>query len=65
MSTASIIYGEEKKNVAAADGEILGDVIASLDLPIEQPCAGLGTCGRCKILVESGGNAPDEIEKNT
>ncbi|MBT7071943.1 MAG: DUF4445 domain-containing protein [Anaerolineae bacterium] len=63
MSQVSIIYGEEKKVVEATDGEILGDVIASLCLPIEQPCAGLGTCGRCKILVESGGNAPDETER--
>ncbi|MCP4141815.1 MAG: DUF4445 domain-containing protein [Chloroflexi bacterium] len=63
MSKVSIIYGEEKRTVEAADGEILGDVIASLDLPIEQPCAGLGTCGRCKVLVEEGGNKPDEIEE--
>jgi uncharacterized 2Fe-2S/4Fe-4S cluster protein (DUF4445 family) len=63
MSQVNIIYGEEKKIIEAADGEILGDVIASLDLPIEQPCAGLGTCGRCKVLVETGGNAPDEIER--
>lgn len=63
MSTVTIIYGEEKKIVEAEDGEILGDVIASLELPIEQPCAGRGTCGRCKILVEKGANAPDEIEE--
>jgi len=63
MSQVIIIYGEEKKIIEAEEGEILGDVIASLDLPIEQPCGGLGTCGRCKVLVEAGGNAPDEIEK--
>ena len=63
MSKVTIIYGEEKKIIEATDREILGDVIASLDLPIEQPCAGLGTCGRCKVLIESGGNAPDEIER--
>ncbi len=63
MSAVTIIHGEEKYVVQAQDGEILGDVIASLDLPIEQPCAGLGTCGRCKVLVESGGNAPKDIEK--
>ena len=58
----TIIYGEEQKITEAKEGEILGDVIASLDLPIEQPCAGLGTCGRCKVLVEKGGNIPDENE---
>ena len=64
MSKVSIIYGEEKKIVEAKDGDILGDVIASLDLTIEQPCAGRGTCGKCKVLVEKGGNPPDEIEES-
>lgn len=64
MSKVTIIYGEEKKVTEAKDGEILGDVIASLDLTIEQPCAGRGTCGKCKVLVEKGGNPPDEIEEN-
>ncbi len=30
---------------------------------MEQPCAGRGTCGKCKILVESGVAPPDEVEK--
>lgn len=64
MSKVTIIYGEEKKVAEAKDGEILGDVIASLDLTIEQPCAGRGTCGKCKVLVEKGGNPPDEIEES-
>ena len=63
MSKVTIIYGEEKKSVEEKDGEILGDVIASLDLTIEQPCAGCGTCGKCKVLVEKGGSIPDEIEE--
>ena len=63
MSKVTIIYGEEKKSVEAKDGEILGNVIAFLDLTIEQPCAGRGTCGKCKVLVEKGGSIPDEIEE--
>lgn len=31
-------------------------------IPLEQPCAGRGTCGKCKILVESGAAPPDEVE---
>ncbi|MCP4141783.1 MAG: DUF4445 domain-containing protein [Chloroflexi bacterium] len=63
MREVNIIYGEEKKVTEAADGEILGDVVASLDLPIEQPCAGRGTCGRCKVLIEKGASEPDEVEE--
>lgn len=63
MSQVKILVGEKTTIVEAEKGEILGDVIASADLPVEQPCAGRGTCGRCKILVEKGASAPDEIEQ--
>jgi uncharacterized 2Fe-2S/4Fe-4S cluster protein (DUF4445 family) len=41
----------------------LGDVIEAAELPLEQPCAGRGTCGKCKVLVETGAAPPDEIER--
>jgi uncharacterized 2Fe-2S/4Fe-4S cluster protein (DUF4445 family) len=34
-----------------------------MELPLEQPCAGRGTCGKCKVLVEAGLAPPDEIEQ--
>ncbi|HSG43306.1 MAG TPA: ASKHA domain-containing protein [Anaerolineales bacterium] len=57
------MFGEQSKMVDASNGTLLGDVVASVDLLIEQPCAGRGTCGRCKVLVEKGANQPDEIER--
>ena len=63
MSTVKVFIGEKTTLIDAKDGDLLGDVIASADLPVEQPCAGRGTCGRCKLLVEQGANAPDEIEQ--
>ncbi len=62
MNKVTLIYGQEKKLVEAEDGSLFGDVIAAADFPLEQPCAGRGTCGRCKVLVEQGGNPPDGIE---
>jgi len=62
MPEVTIIYGEETKTVPAEEGALLGDVIAQSNLPLEQPCAGKGTCGKCKVLVEIGTAAPDEIE---
>jgi len=62
MPEVTIIYGEETKTVHAEEGALLGDVIAQSNLPLEQPCAGRGTCGKCKVLVEIGTAAPDEIE---
>ncbi|MBT3239447.1 MAG: DUF4445 domain-containing protein [Chloroflexi bacterium] len=62
MNKVTILFGEKVTNLDASDGDLLGDVIASVDLPVEQPCAGRGTCGRCKVMVEKGASGPDEIE---
>ncbi len=62
MPTVTVIYGEEVKTVEAAEGSLLGDVIAATGLPLEQPCAGRGTCGKCKVLLETGAAPPDEVE---
>jgi len=63
MSKVTVVYGEEIKTVEAEDGTVLGEVVAQTGLPLEQPCAGRGTCGKCKVLVEKGVAPPDEIEK--
>ena len=62
MPKVTIIYGEVKQVVQAKSGDLLGDVVASTSLPLEQPCAGRGTCGLCKVLDEGGLSPPDEVE---
>src|SRR5512139_2832186 len=62
MPTLTVVYGEETKTIEAPADSVLGDVIPSTGLPLEQPCAGRGTCGKCKVLVEEGAAPPDEIE---
>lgn len=63
MPKVTLIYGEEIHTVTAEEGALLGDVIAATGLPLEQPCAGRGTCGKCKVLVEEGVAPPDEVER--
>ena len=63
MSRVTLIYGQEEASLESADGTQFSEVIAAANLPLEQPCAGRGTCGSCKVLVEQGGNLPDEIER--
>jgi uncharacterized 2Fe-2S/4Fe-4S cluster protein (DUF4445 family) len=62
MPEVTVIYGEETKTAVADEGQILGDVIAGTGLPLEQPCAGRGVCGLCKVLVEKGVAPPDPVE---
>ncbi len=63
MPEVTVIYGAETKVIEAEEGALIGDVVAETGLPLEQPCAGRGTCGKCKILVEEGAAPADEIER--
>lgn len=63
MPNVTVVYGEKEITVPAGEGSLLGDAIAATGLPLEQPCAGRGTCGKCKVLVEKGAAPPDETER--
>ncbi|MEA3438734.1 MAG: 2Fe-2S iron-sulfur cluster-binding protein, partial [Chloroflexota bacterium] len=62
MPNLTIIYGEKTVTIEVPQGAILGEAITATGLPLEQPCAGRGTCGKCKVLVEMGVAPPDEVE---
>lgn len=62
MPQLTVLYGEQIQTIEVPTGVLLGEVIPLTGLPLEQPCAGRGTCGKCKILVETGVAPPDEIE---
>ena len=63
MPELTVVYGEEIQTIRVSEGSVLGEVIPATGLPLEQPCAGRGTCGKCKVLVEQGVAPPDEIER--
>ncbi|MGD8457056.1 MAG: ASKHA domain-containing protein [Anaerolineales bacterium] len=63
MPKVTVIYGEVKQIVQAKKGDLLGDAVGATGLPLEQPCAGRGTCGLCKVLDEGGLSPPDEVEE--
>ncbi len=62
MSKVTAIYGEQVEIIEVEPGTILGEAITTTDLPLEQPCAGRGTCGKCKVLAEDGLAPPDSVE---
>ncbi len=63
MPTLTVLYGPEEKSIQVEANSLLGEGIQKTGFPIEQPCAGRGTCGKCKVLVEAGSLPPDEIEQ--
>ena len=59
MPIVTVNYGANNRTVNVAPGTGLGDAIAATELPLEQPCAGRGTCGKCRVLVEQGAAGSD------
>src|SRR5512137_971219 len=62
MPNLHIAYAAETRSIECALNQVIGEIIPASGLPLEQPCAGRGTCGKCKVLVEMGVAEPDEIE---
>ena len=63
MPRVTVLYGDEARIIDAERGSLLGDVIVASGLPLEQPCAGRGICGLCKVLSEEGLAPPDDVER--
>ena len=63
MPKLTIVYGTDEKTISVSSDTLIGDAIQETGLPIEQPCAGRGTCGKCKVIIEEGSIPPDEVEK--
>jgi len=70
MPIVTVSYGAKTRTIDVASGTGLGEAIAATELPLEQPCAGRGTCGKCRVLVEQAHagsgqrlSALDEVER--
>ena len=59
----TVSYGDDVRSVVVEDNSLLGDGIVATGLPLEQPCAGRGTCGKCKVLVKGALTSLDEAEQ--
>ena len=63
MPILTVILGDQTHTIEMPANSLVGEAIAQLELPLEQPCAGRGTCGKCKVLNEGGMLPPDDIER--
>jgi len=59
----TVSYGDDVRSVVVLESSLLGGAIVATGLPLEQPCAGRGTCGKCKVLVEGKLSLPDAVEQ--
>ncbi|MBN1137593.1 MAG: DUF4445 domain-containing protein [Anaerolineae bacterium] len=52
MIKVTVGYGTDVRSVVVEKGSTLGAAIIATGLPLEQPCAGRGTCHKCKVIVQ-------------
>jgi uncharacterized 2Fe-2S/4Fe-4S cluster protein (DUF4445 family) len=48
----TVSYGADVRSVVVEENSTLGAAIVATGLPLEQPCAGRGTCHKCKVIVQ-------------
>lgn len=48
----TVVYGSDERSVEVPRDANLGEAIIATGLPLEQPCAGRGTCLRCKVIAQ-------------
>jgi uncharacterized 2Fe-2S/4Fe-4S cluster protein (DUF4445 family) len=58
----TVSYGTDERSVEVEQNTLLGDAIIATGLPLEQPCAGRGSCLKCKVIAQGTLNALDDKE---
>jgi uncharacterized 2Fe-2S/4Fe-4S cluster protein (DUF4445 family) len=64
MPEITVSYGEDVRSVRAEKNDLLGDVVINTGLPLEQPCAGKGTCLKCKVMAQGELSPLDDLERD-
>jgi uncharacterized 2Fe-2S/4Fe-4S cluster protein (DUF4445 family) len=58
----TVTYGNDQRSVTVTENSPLGQAVIATGLPLEQPCAGRGTCHKCKVIAEGALSPLDEKE---
>jgi uncharacterized 2Fe-2S/4Fe-4S cluster protein (DUF4445 family) len=58
----TVNYGTDERTIIVEKNSSLGAAIIGTGLPLEQPCAGRGTCHKCKVIAEGELGPYDEKE---
>jgi uncharacterized 2Fe-2S/4Fe-4S cluster protein (DUF4445 family)/DNA-binding GntR family transcriptional regulator len=58
----TVSYGTKIGSVTVEQGGLLSAAVLATGLPLEQPCAGRGTCLKCKVIAEGELSPLDDHE---
>ena len=62
VAQVSVNYGSDERLISVEVGAVLSNAVVATGLPLEQPCAGRGTCLKCKVMAEGKLSPLDETE---
>lgn len=65
MPQITVSYGQDIRTATVESGVSLGGAIIATGLPLEQPCAGRGTCLKCKVMAQGDLSPLDELEQKS
>ena len=60
--TLHITWKDQQIDAQATAGEPLIEALTRAGVTVTAPCGGHGTCGKCRVRVESGGGEPAAAE---
>jgi len=61
--TYNIIIFPQKERLKAKEGGNLFHFLVRQGYPVPSACGGVGTCGKCRVLLRKGARAPAESER--
>jgi uncharacterized 2Fe-2S/4Fe-4S cluster protein (DUF4445 family) len=64
MARLTIIVKGKKFTLSAKKGELLADALLAAGFFVERPCAGRGSCGKCRVLVKGALSKLEEPEQS-
>jgi uncharacterized 2Fe-2S/4Fe-4S cluster protein (DUF4445 family) len=63
MPEHKIIFLPSKRTAYFEEGTTFRDAALELGIIIESTCAGIGTCAKCKVVIQGGVNPPAKVEE--
>ena len=58
-----VAFEPDGNEVFVPAGTLLSKAAAAAGIPVESPCGGVGTCAKCRVIVQRGCDAPDAVER--
>ncbi len=59
----NVVFEPDGREILVPAGTLLSKAAAAAGRPVEMPCGGMGTCGKCRVVVSGVVEDPDHTER--